>query len=535
MATLMFVISAQRLTRAFGAHVVLRDLDLRITAGTRLGIVGPNGAGKTTLLELIAGNDVPDAGAVTRVTGCTVGYARQDVTAIRGDRVLDAVVAAADVVVGLERRLRTLEGEIAATDPGPRQEALLRRYGTLQDRFTNASGYSIAAQARKVLAGLGFTEAQMSADIATLSGGWMMRVALARLLLTTPDVLLVDEPTNHLDFDSAEWLAAHLAAYDGAVVAVSHDRWFLDRVANQILELAGDAVHALYAGNYSAYVTERAARRERQQAAAASQAQQIAQTEAFIERFRAKATKARQVQSRIKSLDKLERVAAPVDRRPRIRLSLPAPPRSGREVIRLDAVAKRYGDTRVFAGLDLVVERGWTVAVIGPNGAGKSTLLRLLAGIEPPDAGRRVPGHEVQPAYYAQHHVDALDLDRTVLAELDAALDDRTVNPRSLLGAFGFPGDAVDQQVGRCSGGERARLALAKLVVGPANLLCLDEPTNHLDIDSRELLTAALAAYEGTVVMVTHDRELIRATADRILVVGDGGATLHDDDLDTLL
>jgi ATP-binding cassette subfamily F protein 3 len=366
-------------------------------------------------------------------------------------------------------------------------------------------------------------------------------------------VLLLDEPTNHLDFDSSEWLATYLAGYGGAVVAVSHDRWFLDRVATQILELEPNARHAWYPGNfasretragasaeprpgiYAAFVAERAARRARQEAAAATQARQIAQTEEFIERFRAKATKARQVQSRIKALDRVERIAAPIDRRRRLRLSLPEPPRSGREVVRLDAVAKRYGATTVFDELDLVIERGWTVAVIGPNGAGKSTLLRLLAGIEAPDAGQRRLGHEVRAVYFAQHHVDALNLDRTVLAELDSVLVDRATNPRSLLGAFGFPGEDVEKRVAQCSGGERARLAFAKLVVGPANLLCLDEPTNHLDLDSRELLTDALAAYHGTVVLVTHDRELIRATADRICVVGDGTAVLHDGDLDAYL
>ena len=375
----------------------------------------------------------------------------------------------------------------------------------------------------------------MTADVATLSGGWMMRVVLGGLLLTTPDVLLLDEPTNHLDLDSAEWLAGYLAGYGGAVIAVSHDRWFLDRVATHILALDGGGGHVLVRGNYATYVADRDARNAAQRAAAATQAQQIAQTEAFIERFRAKATKARQVQSRIRALDRVERVEAPAELRNRLRLSLPAPPRSGREVVRLEGVHRRFGKTVVFAGVDLVVERGTKLAVIGPNGAGKSTLLRLVAGVDQPDAGACHLGHNVVPAYFGQHHIDALDTDRTVLAELEAVLHDHGRNPRAILGAFGFPGDTVDKRVGQCSGGERARLALAKLVVGPANLLCLDEPTNHLDIDSRELLTGALDAYDGTVLLVTHDRELIRAASDAICAVGGGGLSVHDGALDSYL
>ena len=527
------MLAANGLTRAHGSHVVLRDLDLQVTAGMRVGVIGANGSGKTTLLELLAGEDEPDAGTVTRVGGATVGYARQDVTVVRGQRVLDAVLEAAADVVEAERELRDLERRMA-TDEGGRN-ALLRRYGVLQDRFAHAAGYSVEARARKVLAGLGFGEVGMTADVATLSGGWTMRVALARLLLRTPDVLLLDEPTNHLDFAAADWLARYVADYSGAVVAVSHDRWFLDEIATHILELDGVGGSQFGAGTYSTWVVECEAERARMEAAAATQARQVAQTEAFIERFRAKATKARQVQSRVKALDKLDRVRVPQRSRPRLRLSLPTPPRSGREVVILDGVRKGYDGATVFDGLDLVVERGRTVAVLGPNGAGKSTLLRIVAGVEPVDGGTCRLGHNVTAAYFAQHHSDALDLHRTVLAELAAALHDRTTNPRSVLGAFGFPGDTVDRRVGQCSGGERARLALAKLVVGPANLLCLDEPTNHLDLTSRELLTSALDAYAGTVLLVTHDRALIRAVADGICAVGDGSAVLSDDDLDAYL
>jgi ATP-binding cassette subfamily F protein 3 len=528
------VLAAHRLSRAYGSQVVLRDLDLQLTPHTRVGVIGVNGSGKTTLLRLLAGEDEPNAGAVTRAGGVTVGYARQDVTGVRGQRVLDAVVAAAADVVDAERTMRQLEEQLAAgadDDHG----ALLERYGRAADRFDSAEGYGIEARARKVLAGLGFSDSEMHSDVAALSGGWMMRVALGRLLLRRPDVLLLDEPTNHLDFAAGDWLADYLATYDGAVVAVSHDRWFLDRIATHILELDGAGGHRLGVGNWSTWMTERAVERERLEAAAATQAKQVAETEAFVERFRAKATKARQVQSRIKALERVERIEVPDVRRPKLRLALPNPSRSGRDVVVLDGVRKAYGDTTVFDGLDLVVERERTIAVLGPNGAGKSTLLRLVAGVEQPDAGTCRRGHNVRPAYFAQHHADALDSGRTVLAELESALGNRVANPRSVLGAFGFPGDTVDKRVGQCSGGERARLALAKLVVGPANLLCLDEPTNHLDLDSREMLTAALEAYRGTVLLVTHDRALIRAVADGICAVGDGGAELIAPDLDAYI
>ncbi|CAN5872098.1 ABC-F family ATP-binding cassette domain-containing protein [soil metagenome] len=529
------MLAAHRLTRAHGAHVVLRDLDLQLSGGMRVGVIGPNGSGKTTLLGLLAGEDEPDGGTVTRVGGVSVGYARQDITGIRGRTVLDAVLEAAADVIEVERDLRTLEQRIAASDPGAGQTQLLARYGVLQDRFANAAGYGIEAQARKVLAGLGFDEPMMTGDIVTLSGGWMMRVALARLLLRMPDVLLLDEPTNHLDFAAGDWLARFVAGYTGAVMAVSHDRWFLDQIVTHILELDGAGGHRMGVGDYSTWVVERDAQDARQAAAAVVQAKQIADTEAFVERFRAKATKARQVQSRIKALDRVERIEVASASGPKVRLALPSPPRSGRDVVLLDGVAKAYGDTVVLDGVDLVVERGQTVAVLGSNGAGKSTLLRLIAGVEDPDRGTCQLGHNVTAAYFAQHHSDALALDRTVFAELDDAVHDRAINPRSVLGAFGFPGATVDKLVGQCSGGERARLALAKLVVGPANLLCLDEPTNHLDIASRDLLTAALAAYQGAVLLVTHDRALIRATADAICAVGGGDARLVDADLEAYL
>jgi len=530
------VIQLENVSKGYGGQTLFRGVDWRIGDGERIGLVGPNGAGKTTLCRILAGIEEPDEGRVSLPRGTTVGYLPQEVAGgDDGGSVLAEVLGGFEEVWRVEREMEQLAAALEAPAGGDADvDALTARYGDLQHRFEALGGYRLETEARAILGGLGFRAEQMPRPLAEFSGGWRMRAALARLLLLRPSVLLLDEPTNHLDLESLGWLESFLADYAGAVVVVSHDRYFLNRMVTSIADL-GPAGVVRYQGNYDEYLVEREARRELLEAQARNQAKRVVEIERFIERFRYQATKARQVQSRIKMLERLERVE--VDPRARkIRFAFPEPPRTGRRVAALRGVHKAYGDHVVYAGIDLEVERGERVALVGINGAGKSTLLRVLAGVLPFETGERTLGAHVAVQYYAQHQLDVLDPRATVLEEVErVAPQAAQTRLRTLLGAFLFSGDAVDKRVAVLSGGEKARLALAKMLVRPAALLCLDEPTNHLDLASREVLEEALAEFPGTIVFISHDRYFINRIATRVLEVASGALTSYPGDYDDYL
>ena len=516
------LIQCSQLGRRIGDRWLFQDLTLSVRAGDRIGIVGPNGAGKSTLLRCLAGDDSPDEGKLSRPRETRIGILRQEIDPRLEHSVHTEAARALKRLDHLEQELRQLEAQM--TESGEKGEAVsatvASRYDQVHSEFEQGGGYDREARVARVLTGLGFDEAARARPLKSFSGGWLMRVELAKLFLAEPDVLLLDEPTNHLDLPAIQWFEEAIGDFPGALLVVSHDRTFLKRHVGRVIDFDGYGRATVYEGRYDRFLQQREERREQLLAQKTNQDRQIAQMERFVDRFRAKSTKARQAQSRIKALEKIERIE--IDDAPRraMRMRIPAPPRAGEQVVRLDKIRKAYGDHVVYDGLSQQVIRGERVALAGPNGAGKSTLLRIVAGVLPVDQGNRTLGHNVQAAFFAQHQLESLDASRSVLEELeaDAQIDD-VPRIRGQLGAFLFSGTDVDKKISVLSGGEKARVALAKLLLRPSNLLVLDEPTNHLDIESCEVLEEALASYEGTLVFVSHDRAFINALATRVIEV----------------
>ncbi len=509
-------------TKSFAGQTVLNAVDWHLRPGERIGLCGENGAGKTTLLRLLAGQYEPDAGTVQMARGTLVGYLPQDGLEHAGRPLFAEARSALDHLLAIEKELEDLEERISASHA----QADLDRYALLQEEFLQRGGYAMEAEVARVLKGLGFSEADRDKPCEHFSGGWQMRIALAKLLLRRPNLLLLDEPTNHLDLPARDWLEEYLANYPFTVVMVSHDRFFLDQVVTKIVEI-WHARLTDYPGDYTRYLAARDEKVAALREAKRRQDEDIAKIEAFINKFRYNNIKAPLVQSRIKQLEKIERIDLPPERK-RIAFAFPPPPKGGRRAVRLAAVTHGYGGQTVLAGVDLTIERGERVALVGANGAGKSTLMRLLAGVEAPLAGCREEGAGLELAYFAQDQALTLDPELTALEQITrAAPFDMVPKVRNLLGAFLFHGDDVHKKVKVLSGGERNRLALAILLLRPANLLLLDEPTNHLDLASKEVLLAALRGYGGTLVFVSHDRYFVDALASRVVDVAAGTATAY--------
>jgi ATP-binding cassette subfamily F protein 3 len=521
------MIQLSDLTKAFGDRVLLDRVTWQITARERVGLCGPNGAGKTTLLRMMAGLEEPDSGAIVRPSALTVGYLPQDGLSHAGRTVFEEASSAFDQLLAMKADMHALEERLGDPSiPEPEHDAMLARYSDLQDRFRLGDGYSIELRTATVLQGLGFAPADFVRRTETFSGGWQMRLALAKLLLVQPGLLLLDEPTNHLDLDARNWLESFLIGYPHAVILVSHDRFFLDAVVTRIADLTLRTITD-YVGNYSDYLVAHGARIEQLRKAKREQDEEVARVKLFIDRFRYQATKASQVQSRIKLLEKVVPIEVPPERK-RIHFTFPSCGKSGRTVLELKGAGKAYGDLVVFDDVNLHIERGDRIALVGPNGSGKSTLMRLLSAEEAPDRGQRIEGHHVVMQYFAQDEATRLDGTPTVYETLASGSPHGMVPAiRNILGGFLFSGDDVYKKVRVLSGGERTRLAVARMLLRPSNTLLLDEPTNHLDLDSKEVLLDALADYGGTLIFVSHDRYFVERLATKIIDVGHRSAIVY--------
>ena len=521
------VIQLSSLSKSFGGRVLLDAVSWQIDDGDRVGLAGPNGAGKTTLLKMMAGLEEPDSGLITKPAGLSIGYLPQDGLSHSGRSLIEEAGLAFKPLLDMRAEIAAIEdrlGDEHADDD--EHAAMLSRYSDLQEEFRRLEGYSIDLRITTVLRGLGFTPSDLERPCETFSGGWQMRIALAKLLLGRPGLLLLDEPTNHLDLEARNWLEEYLSTYPHAVILVSHDRFFLDAVVTRITEI-GMRTLTDYVGNYSAYLKERETRMELLRQRKKEQDDELERMQAFINRFRYQATKAAQVQSRIKMLEKIVPIEIPPERK-RVHFSFPDCAKSGRTVLDLKGVSKSYGTLNVFSGVNLHLERGDRIALVGPNGAGKSTMMRMLSGVEAPDAGVRTEGHQVVMQYFAQDEAVRLDPTLTVYQTLagDAPIH-MVPNIRNILGGFLFSGDDVDKPVRVLSGGERTRLAVARMLLRPSNTLLLDEPTNHLDLDSKDVLLEALEDFGGTLIFVSHDRYFVDKLATKVVEIGGGGALVY--------
>jgi ATPase subunit of ABC transporter with duplicated ATPase domains len=518
------MISFSRISKQYGRQVLFVDASFQLNPGEKVGLVGPNGAGKTTLFRMIVGEEAPDEGDVSVPKKLTIGYFRQDVEEMSGRSVLDEAIAGSGRVGDLHHELESLNHAMADPARAGDMDKILARFGEVQEEYEHLGGYALESQAREVLLGLGFDDERIDGDVGALSGGWKMRVAMARVLLGRPDVLLMDEPTNHLDIESIIWLEAFLTSLPGALLMTSHDREFMNRIVTRVAEIDDGEITA-YSGNYDFYERERAIRETNKEAAYARQQAMLAKEQRFIDRFAAHAAKAAQVQSRVKALEKIEKVEPPKKRRV-VDFEFRQPPRSGEQVAVIEDLHKAYGRRVIYDGLSLTIRRGERWCVMGRNGAGKTTLLKMVAGALAPDSGDIRLGASLKMGYFAQQALDVLHPDLTVWEQMEKDFPKESIGAlRNLLGAFQFSGEDVEKRIRALSGGEKTRLVMARMLLDPPNFLVLDEPTNHLDLATKEMLIHALTNYEGTMLFVSHDRTFLRGLSNRVLELGGESGT----------